>query len=165
MIRDITIGQYYPADSPLHRMDARVKIIITLLYIISLFVIKSFIGYAFVILCLAAVIKISKVPFRFMVKGLKALIFIIVFTAVINLVYNERRHGAVYRMAFYSYVGRFIFCHKNVLKNCIVDYRFVIAYTDDNTYKAYRRNRVFAETVCKNRCACPRHSDDDDNSA
>ena len=50
MIRDITIGQYYPADSPLHRMDARVKIIITLLYIISLFVIKSFIGYAFVIL-------------------------------------------------------------------------------------------------------------------
>ena len=85
MIRDITIGQYYPADSPLHRMDARVKIIITLLYIISLFVIKSFIGYAFVILCLAAVIKISKVPFRFMVKGLKALIFIIVFTAVINL--------------------------------------------------------------------------------
>ena len=80
MIRDITIGQYYPADSPLHRMDARVKIIITLLYIISLFVIKSFIGYAFVILCLAAVIKISKVPFRFMVKGLKALIFIIVFT-------------------------------------------------------------------------------------
>ena len=64
--------RYYPADSPLHRMDARVKIIITLLYIISLFVIKSFIGYAFVILCLAAVIKISKVPFRFMVKGLKA---------------------------------------------------------------------------------------------
>lgn len=73
MIRDITIGQYYPADSPLHRMDARVKIIITLLYIISLFVIKSFIGYAFVILCLAAVIKISKFRLGLWSKVLKRL--------------------------------------------------------------------------------------------
>ena len=85
MIRDITIGQYYPADSPLHKVDARVKIIITLLYIVSLFIIKSFVGYAIVIASLAIVIKMSKVPFKFMVKGLKALVFIIVFTAVINL--------------------------------------------------------------------------------
>lgn len=85
MIRDITIGQYYPADSPLHKVDARVKIIITLLYIVSLFIIKSFVGYAIVIASLAIVIKMSRVPFKFMVKGLKALVFIIVFTAVINL--------------------------------------------------------------------------------
>lgn len=85
MIRDITIGQYYPAESPLHRMDARVKIIIALLYIISLFVIESFVGYAVVIVSLAAVIKLSKVPLKFMVKGLKPLILIIIFTAVINL--------------------------------------------------------------------------------
>lgn len=85
MIRDITIGQYYPAESPLHKMDARVKIIMTLLYIISLFVIKSFVGYAVVIFSLAIVIKISKVPFKFMVRGLKALVFIIIFTAIINL--------------------------------------------------------------------------------
>ena len=85
MIRDITIGQYYPADSPLHKVDARVKIIITLLYIVSLFIIKSFVGYAILIASLAIVIKMSKVPFKFMVKGLKALVFIIVFTAVINL--------------------------------------------------------------------------------
>lgn len=85
MIRDITIGQYYPADSPIHRVDARVKIVITLLYILSLFVIESFIGYAFVIVSLAVIIKMSKVPFRFMVRGLKSLVFIIVFTAIINL--------------------------------------------------------------------------------
>ncbi|MCD8037346.1 MAG: energy-coupling factor transporter transmembrane protein EcfT, partial [Clostridiales bacterium] len=85
MIRDITIGQYYPAESPLHKMDARVKILIVLFYIVSLFVIDSFVGYAVVILSLAAVIKMSKVPFKFMVKGLKSLIFIIVFTAIINL--------------------------------------------------------------------------------
>lgn len=85
MIRDITIGQYYPADSPIHKIDARVKIVITLLYILSLFIIESFIGYAFVIASLSVIIKMSKVPFKFMVKGLKSLIFIIVFTAIINL--------------------------------------------------------------------------------
>lgn len=85
MIRDITIGQYYPADSPIHKIDARVKIVITLSYILSLFIIESFIGYAFVIASLAVIIKMSKVPFKFMVKGLKSLIFIIVFTAIINL--------------------------------------------------------------------------------
>lgn len=89
MIRDITIGQYYPADSPIHRLDSRVKLILTLLYIISLFVIKSFIGYAIVIAALAIVVKTSKVPFKFMVKGLKSLIFIIVFTAVINIFTTE----------------------------------------------------------------------------
>lgn len=85
MIRDMTIGQYYPADSQIHRLDARVKLIITLLYIISLFVIKSFIGYAIVIITLATVIKVSKVPFKFMIKGLKSLVFIIIFTALINI--------------------------------------------------------------------------------
>lgn len=85
MITDITIGQYFPSDSPLHRLDARVKLVITLLYIVSLFLIKSFIGYAFVIIALTIVIKVSKVPFKFMVKGLKSLVFIIIFTALINV--------------------------------------------------------------------------------
>lgn len=85
MITDITIGQYFPSDSPLHRLDARVKLVITLLYIVSLFLIKSFIGYAFVIIALAIVIKVSKVPFKFIVKGLKSLVFIIIFTALINV--------------------------------------------------------------------------------
>ena len=85
MITDITIGQYFPSDSPLHRLDARVKLVITLLYIVSLFLIKSFIRYAFVIIALAIVIKVSKVPFKFMVKGLKSLVFIIIFTALINV--------------------------------------------------------------------------------
>ena len=85
MITDITIGQYFPSDSPLHRLDARVKLVITLLYIVSLFLIKSFIGYAFVIIALAIVIKVSKVPFKFMVKGLKSLVFIIIFTTLINV--------------------------------------------------------------------------------
>ena len=71
MIRDITIGQYYPAKSVVHRLDPRVKLVGTLLYLISLFLFKSISGYLVATLFLVGIIKISKVPFRFIVKGLK----------------------------------------------------------------------------------------------
>ena len=63
MIRDITIGQYYPADSVIHRLDPRVKLIATLAYIISLFTFKSMIAYLIAGLFLFTIIKVSKVPF------------------------------------------------------------------------------------------------------
>lgn len=85
MIRDITIGQYYPAESPIHRMDARLKLLITFLFIVSLFVVNSFVGYVFVIACMGVVIKKSRVPLKFMLKGLKSIMIIILFTAFINL--------------------------------------------------------------------------------
>ena len=77
MIRDITIGQYYPAESPIHRLDARFKIIAAFLFIVSLFIVDT--------ILLGIVIRISKVPFKFMVRGLKSIMIIILFTAVINL--------------------------------------------------------------------------------
>lgn len=85
MIRDITIGQYYPANSKLHRLDPRVKIVCTLLYLISLFLFRSIAGYAVATLFLVAVIKISKVPFRFIVKGLKPIIMLLMITVIFNL--------------------------------------------------------------------------------
>lgn len=85
MIRDITIGQYYPAQSPIHSMDARLKLAITFIFIVSLFIVNSFVGYAFVIACMALVIKTSKVPLKFMLKGLKSIMIIILFTVFINL--------------------------------------------------------------------------------
>ena len=85
MIRDITIGQYYPAESPIHRMDARLKLAITVIFIVSLFIVNSFVCYAFVIACMALVIKTSKVPLKFMLKGLKSIMIIILFTVFINL--------------------------------------------------------------------------------
>ena len=63
MIRDITIGQYYPAESPIHKLDARLKLAVTFIFIVTLFLVNTFIGYVFVIACMAAVIKASKVPF------------------------------------------------------------------------------------------------------
>ena len=85
MIRDITIGQYYPTDSILHRLDPRVKLVGTILFIVSLFLFHSFYGYIAVTIFLTSVIKLSKVPFRFIVKGLKAVVIILLFTVFFNL--------------------------------------------------------------------------------
>lgn len=85
MIRDITIGQYYPAKSAVHRLDPRVKLVGTLLYLISLFLFKSISGYLVATLFLVGIIKISKVPFRFIVKGLKPVIMLLMITVLFNL--------------------------------------------------------------------------------
>ncbi len=85
MIRDITIGQYYPADSVLHRLDPRVKLLGTLIFIISLFLFDSFVGYLIAGIFLASAIRLSKVPFRFIVKGLKTIVVLMVFTVTFNL--------------------------------------------------------------------------------
>lgn len=85
MIRDITLGQYYPEQSVVHRLDARTKILGTLLYIIEIFLVNSFAGFGLVILALGILIDISRVPVRFIFKGLKAVVFIILLTFVLNL--------------------------------------------------------------------------------
>lgn len=85
MIRDITLGQYYPEQSVIHRLDARTKILGTLLYIIEIFLVNSFVGFGLVILALGVLIGISRVPVRFIFKGLKAVVFIILLTFVLNL--------------------------------------------------------------------------------
>ncbi len=85
MLRDITLGQYYPADSPIHKLDPRVKLFGTLLFIISLFIFKGIPSMVLAVLFLIGVIWISKVPFSFMVKGLKAIVILMVITSVFNL--------------------------------------------------------------------------------
>lgn len=85
MIRDITIGQYYPVDSVLHRLDPRVKLIGTILYVLSLFFIKNLVGYVVAALFLAALVKLSKVPFGYIVRGLRVVIFLLLFTTFLNL--------------------------------------------------------------------------------
>ncbi len=88
MIRDITIGQYYPAESVLHRLDPRVKLIGTFAFIVSLFLFHSLYGYLFVAVFLAGVIKLSKVPISFIVKGLKAVVILLLFTSFFNLFFT-----------------------------------------------------------------------------
>jgi len=85
VIRDITLGQYYPGDSWIHRLDARTKIIATLLYMIELFVVNSFKGFLIAGAALFIVIAISKVPLKFIFRGLTAVFLIIAFTFLLNL--------------------------------------------------------------------------------
>ncbi len=86
MIRDITLGQYYPADSILHRLDPRVKFIGTMAFVVSVFVFNSFLGYGVATVFLAAMIGLSKVPVKFMFKGLKSIFLILMITVVFNLI-------------------------------------------------------------------------------
>ena len=85
MFREITLGQYYPTDSILHKLDPRVKFIGTIAFIIALFLIKGPVGYGFATVVLVILIKLSKVPFRFMVKGMKAIAVILVITMLFNM--------------------------------------------------------------------------------
>lgn len=85
MLRDITLGQYYPGESWIHRLDPRVKIIGTFVYLISLFLVQDFWGFLFAVICLAGCIAVSGVPLRFIVRGLKPIFFIILFTFAINM--------------------------------------------------------------------------------
>ena len=85
MIRDITIGQYYPADSVLHKLDPRVKLFATMLYVIALFSFKGILGLALITVFLYMVIKMSKVPFKFMTKGLKSIVILLMITSLFNL--------------------------------------------------------------------------------
>ena len=88
MIRDITIGQYYPGYSVVHRLDTRLKLILVLAYMVSVFIVSDFVGYAIVFICLFLVIGISKVPLRFIMRGLKPIIIIIAFIFILNLFIN-----------------------------------------------------------------------------
>lgn len=85
MLRDITLGQYYQTDSVIHRLDPRVKLTATMAYILSLFLFDGIAGYIVAALFLVLVIKLSCVPFKFMVKGMKAIVFLLMITVAFNM--------------------------------------------------------------------------------
>jgi energy-coupling factor transport system permease protein len=91
MFKNLTIGQHYPVESPVHNLDPRVKIIITLAFLVSLFLIDSFSTYLIVVVFLTAAITISKVPVKFVIKGLRPILMIIIITFVINLLMTPGR--------------------------------------------------------------------------
>lgn len=85
MIKDITIGQYIPGDTFIHKLDPRTKILLTMIFIVCLFIVDKFIGYAFIVTFLLLTIYVSKLPPRYLYKGLKPVFFLIIFTAVLNV--------------------------------------------------------------------------------
>jgi len=88
MLREITIGQYYPGNSVIHKLDPRVKLFGTVVFIIMIFTINNIGGYILTALALTGAIKLSKVPLKYMLKGLKAIFFILMFTSVLNIFFT-----------------------------------------------------------------------------
>lgn len=88
MLKDISLGQYFPGTSPVHRLDPRTKLIFLVAYIVALFVAKSWISYGVVLAFLAWTIWISKIPPKSLFRGLKPLVVILIFTGVLNLFYT-----------------------------------------------------------------------------
>ena len=84
-MRDITLGQYFPGNSILHRLDPRAKLILAILYIVAIFVAKSVSAFAMIIIATLVLIAVSGISYRIFLKGLKPILFIVIFTTLINL--------------------------------------------------------------------------------
>ena len=89
MLRDITLGQFFPGDSILHRADPRAKIILTLLYIIAVFLCKSIYSFALLFAVTLLLIAVSAIPVRLVLKSMKPILFIVIFTGIINLFFTK----------------------------------------------------------------------------
>ena len=89
MIRDITLGQYYPIESPIHRLDPRTKLAGTLIFIVALFVAQGLVAYLIATAFLASVIRVSKVPLSYMVRGLKSIVILLLFSVVFNIFFIQ----------------------------------------------------------------------------
>lgn len=85
MLKDITIGQYYPSESAVHKLDPRLKIILTLIYIVAIFFIRNFWGFLLLAVCTVLLAKAAKIPLKFLMKGLKPLLVLMSVTALLNL--------------------------------------------------------------------------------
>ncbi len=90
MFRDISFGQYYPADSPVHRMDARVKLLLTLIFVVAIFFVKTYFGFLLTALVLIAIVFIAKLPMMSVLKSVRGILFIVLFTAIVNLFFGSR---------------------------------------------------------------------------
>lgn len=85
MFRDISFGQYYPTGSAVHRLDPRVKILLTLMFVVAIFFIKTYFGFMLTAAVLILIIIVAKLPMMSVLKSVKGILFIVLFTAIINL--------------------------------------------------------------------------------
>ncbi len=89
MLSDITLGQYFPGNSVIHRMDPRMKLILTIIYIVGVFMVANLLGYVIALAFLYLVVRLSGIRFSYLLKGVKPLRFIIIFTFLLNLFFVQ----------------------------------------------------------------------------
>lgn len=116
MFRDVAFGQYYPGDSFLHKMDARVKMVLSLVYLICIFFIQSFFGFGIIFVLLALIVAVSKVPVRSVLKSIKPILILLIFTTLLNLFFNLEGETLVQWWIFRITTGGLIFSAKMILR-------------------------------------------------
>jgi energy-coupling factor transport system permease protein len=101
MIKDITIGQYIPGDSFVHKLDPRLKILISLLFIVDLFLVNNFLGYIFIVIFILTTILIAKLSFKYIYKGLKPILVLLIITGLLNIFMTSGKE-LVFHLGFIS---------------------------------------------------------------
>ncbi len=131
MLKDITLGQYFPGKSPIHLLDPRTKLIMLVVYIVALFLASGWISYGLMLLFLAAVIKISTIPVKAIVRGMKPLLMILVFTGILNIFFTSGEGDPLIEMGFIAIYGegliRAVFMVLRIL--LLVSGTFLLTYT------------------------------------
>ena len=101
MLSDITLGQYFPGNSVIHRMDPRMKLILTIVYIVGVFMVGNLPGYAIALAFLYLIVRLSGIKFSYLAKGVKPLRFIIIFTFLLNLFFVQGE-TPIFSLGFYT---------------------------------------------------------------
>lgn len=130
MLKDITLGQYFPGDSYIHMLDPRTKLISVVLYIVALFLAESWLSYGIVLVFLILNIRISHIPLKAITRGMKPVAFIVVFTGLLNLFFTEGSHVIVSFFGLtltWEGVGRAIFMIARILM--LITGTFLLTYT------------------------------------
>ncbi len=120
MFKDITFGQFYPADSFVHKMDPRSKILLSVFYIVSIFFVQSFAEFGFVALFLLISIFAAKIPLRSVLKSLKPIMFLVVFTCILNIFFITDGETLVHWWIFRITTGGLIFAGKMALRLMLI---------------------------------------------
>lgn len=116
MFRDVTFGQYYPSDSFVHKMDARVKLLLNLVYLVGIFFVVSFVGFAWITLFLLVAILASRVPVRNVLKSVKGVLFLLFFTVILNIFFTKGENLLVKWWIIEIYAEGLIFAGKMFLR-------------------------------------------------
>ena len=107
MITDITLGQYYPVSSFVHNLDAQIKLMLTLLFMIAVFFVKGFVGFLVIFVFLVVTVLFSKIPFKFIIKGIKPILFFVIFTMILNIFMTGGEKAFTFIIWDVSYEGIF----------------------------------------------------------
>lgn len=146
MIKDITIGQFFPGNSVIHKLDPRIKLVLTFVYIVIVFLCKNFVSLASIVVALTVVILLSKISPKLIWKSVKPIFIIIAITSLLQIFYNKDGTVLFTIGKFSLYTGRALYGYFYYGTNYMSCYSKLYAYLHYVSHYAYRRygTSVFA---------------------